>query len=263
MMDLMTIQAFAVRTGIPKSTLRHYEKKGLIHPKRSTQSGYRMYDQDQVPIAKLIASLRMADISISEIQSYLQADAYTQQTITQSWIVEMKEKQKLLDISLRYLKSDYKLETVYLMEKDEAKIIWFFAEAEAGNFGKHFREKQTVLEQSDIFIHDGYFRYLSGQSSIIAQIGFGVSDAIKEKDIPDGAEMEVMNGCICISVSYQGDFSKIALAYQSLISYASEYEWVPTGSVFEWYRGDKLGDQLREVDITMPVTQIGGLGNGK
>ncbi|WP_212927945.1 MerR family transcriptional regulator [Oceanobacillus sp. J11TS1] len=59
-----------MKTGIPKSALRFYEEKDLLKSVRQENSNYRMYSEDQVPLAKMIASLRTARVPIRDIQLY-------------------------------------------------------------------------------------------------------------------------------------------------------------------------------------------------
>ncbi|MFA1819682.1 MerR family transcriptional regulator [Virgibacillus oceani] len=45
----------------------------LLQTVRNEETNYRMYSEDQVPIVKLIASLRTATIPIRDIQLYLKS----------------------------------------------------------------------------------------------------------------------------------------------------------------------------------------------
>jgi len=58
-MDLMTIGAFAERTRLSPKALRLYDRLGLLPPARTDPaSGYRLYSEDQVAGAQLVALLR-------------------------------------------------------------------------------------------------------------------------------------------------------------------------------------------------------------
>jgi len=58
-MDLMTIGAFAERTRLSPKALRLYDRLGLLPPARTDPaSGYRLYSEDQVAGARLVALLR-------------------------------------------------------------------------------------------------------------------------------------------------------------------------------------------------------------
>ena len=64
-MDLMTIGAFAERTRLSPRALRLYDRLGLLPPARTDPvSGYRLYGEDQVASARLIALLRRLDMPL-------------------------------------------------------------------------------------------------------------------------------------------------------------------------------------------------------
>ncbi|WP_040982816.1 MerR family transcriptional regulator [Oceanobacillus jeddahense] len=250
----MTIQAFSMKTGIPKSTLRFYEEKGLLKSARQEDSNYRMYSEDQISLAKMIASLRTAKVPIHDIQLYLKADKDKQKRMKEKWIQTIKENQKQLEVSLRYLESDSDEAEIYMFEKPAEKVIWFEAESTAGQFSKEFIFRRKQIEQVQIPIKNTYLRYISGtKKQVKAEIGFGISKKIGTIPIPE-AFSETMRKCFCIGLTFNGDFSKIEAAYRKLMQYCMVNNWTPAGSILEWYRGG----QMDAADIIIPVTHIGG-----
>lgn len=100
----MTIQDFSERTGISKSALRYYESKNLLHPAGRNSSGYRVYSETQVATIKLVSSLRLADVSIKDIQAYLEEeDENIRKKMMDNWIKMIKKRLNVLNVSLRYL----------------------------------------------------------------------------------------------------------------------------------------------------------------
>ena len=68
MMDLMTIGAFAERTRLSPKALRLYGRLGLLPPTRiDPVSGYRLYSEDQVASARLVALLRRLGMPLQVI----------------------------------------------------------------------------------------------------------------------------------------------------------------------------------------------------
>ena len=249
----MTIQAFSDRTGISKSALRYYESINLLHSIKRNVSGYRVYSESQVAVVKLISSLRLADVPIKDIQSYLMEDNKTaRQQMMENWVQMIKERRDLLNVSLRYLESDSMNNQIYLIEKSVENIIWFSAESETGEFRAHFIERAKELEKLNIPIKSCYLKYLSGSNMIKAQIGFGIPFDIKTNELSELGVIELMAPCICIAMPFTDSVTKIKGGYQKLLNYAAAYEWVPTGSILEWYRGDNF----TALDLLMPVTQI-------
>ncbi|MEQ6353107.1 MerR family transcriptional regulator [Lysinibacillus sp. M3] len=257
MSKLMTIQDFAERTGISKSALRYYEAQNLLRSVNRDTSGYRVYTEDQVEVAKLISSLRLADIPIKNIQVYLkESDVISRQKMVDSWIQIIKGRLDILNVSLRYLESENTSKNIYLLEKSAEKIIWFFAESEIGEFREIVSKKAKELEKLNIPIKNCYLKYISGKDVIKVQFGFGIPLDIQPNKLIETDLIEQMPACIYIAMSYNDSITKIRDGYCKLINYANENNWVPTGSILEWYRGN----DFTNLDLILPVTQFGKRG---
>ncbi|MGM9319682.1 MerR family transcriptional regulator [Deinococcus aquaticus] len=73
-MDTLLISEFARHSGVSVHTLRHWHEVGLLTPAEvDLVSGYRRYHADQLGPARLISSLRQADVSVLLIRQILQA----------------------------------------------------------------------------------------------------------------------------------------------------------------------------------------------
>lgn len=249
----MTIQEFSNRTGIAKSTLRFYESKNLLLPVERRENGYRVYAQHQIATVKLITSLRIADVPLQDIQHYLQEnDEIARQTMMKNWIHSIKEKRDLIDISLRFLESDSIQEDIYLIDKQDEKIIWFIEQSTTGKFGEHFAKRANKLKQNNIRIKSYYVNYLSGQDLIKVQIGFGVTADSNLNGLKGVDFIEHMPGCICLALPFKEHPTKIKGGYHKLLQYAFHHSWVPTRSIFEWYRGEDFS----QLDLLLPVIQL-------
>lgn len=66
----MRISELAGRTGVPPSTLRFYEKNGLL-PARRTASGYRVYDDEAVDQLAFIQAIKLLGLSLREVSDLL------------------------------------------------------------------------------------------------------------------------------------------------------------------------------------------------
>ncbi|MGG2107575.1 MerR family transcriptional regulator [Lysinibacillus pakistanensis] len=253
MKKYMTIHEFSERTGIAKSTLRFYETKNLLLPEERSLNGYRVYADSQIATVKLISTLRLADVPINEIQHYLQEqNEAVRQEMMQKWIQHIKRKRDLLDISLRYLESDSIREDIYLIDKNDEKIIWYTAKSTTGKFGASFAQRANELKQLNIRIKSYYLNYLSGQDEIKAQIGFGVPVDTNLNIHIDCDFIEHMPACICLALPFKEHMSTIKDGYIKLLQYALQHKWVPTRSILEWYRGD----DFTQLDLLLPVIQM-------
>jgi DNA-binding transcriptional MerR regulator len=74
-MNLMTIGEFAERTRLSPKALRLYDELKLVVPARvDTNSGYRLYAEDQVEPARLVGLLRRAGMPLALIGSVVTLD---------------------------------------------------------------------------------------------------------------------------------------------------------------------------------------------
>lgn len=249
----MSIQVFSNRTGIPKSTLRFYEQKGLLKVKRRGNNRYRYYEEEQVETAKWIASLRTADISIEDIHRYMSSNTKTRHELLTKWTKELKVKRSTLDVGIKYLESSRYNKTFYLIERTSESIIWFKEEAEVGQFKDAFTRRREQLEECGFEVGDGYLTYLSGMETVQAKIGFTVIK-FSSKPLPVDAFLEQMPAQSCILITFEKPIQDIKEGYEQLMQYAWQNEWYPAGSIYEWYHGD--GGQ--DLDIVLPVFQING-----
>ncbi|HUR74773.1 MAG TPA: MerR family transcriptional regulator, partial [Sporichthya sp.] len=70
--EQLLIGEFAQRCRLPVSTLRYYDRIGLLHPAVVDESsGYRRYHADQLASAELIARLRMLGVAPQQIAEIL------------------------------------------------------------------------------------------------------------------------------------------------------------------------------------------------
>lgn len=67
----MRIGEIAEKTGLSISTIRFYEKKGLVGPKREKESKYRSYSKEDLERLKEIILLRKMDFSVELIAEVL------------------------------------------------------------------------------------------------------------------------------------------------------------------------------------------------
>ena len=70
--DLLTISKFADLTRLSLKALRLYNQLGLLQPPHTDpQNGYRYYEPDQLPRARMIRTLRDMDMPLAEIRRVL------------------------------------------------------------------------------------------------------------------------------------------------------------------------------------------------
>ncbi|MYM68695.1 MerR family transcriptional regulator [Pseudoduganella sp. FT55W] len=70
----MKIGELAKRSGIPASTIRFYEAKGLLKVGSRQSSGYREYRQDALAVLSIINDAQQAGFSLEEIKQLMPED---------------------------------------------------------------------------------------------------------------------------------------------------------------------------------------------
>lgn len=103
-----TIKDAARFMGVPTSTIRYYDKEGLLPFVERKESGYRIFTEKDIAALRIIDCLKKTGMSIREIRQFSewieQGDASLQQRyemfLERKRIVEkqMAELQKILDI---------------------------------------------------------------------------------------------------------------------------------------------------------------------
>lgn len=61
----------ARQAGVNRETLRYYERRGLLKPRRRTPSGYRLYDADDAERLRFIKTAQSFGFSLEEIGELL------------------------------------------------------------------------------------------------------------------------------------------------------------------------------------------------
>lgn len=112
----MNISEMERATGIPKQTIRFYEKEGLISPKRNAENQYREYDEQDIRLLKQICVLRKVGLPILEIKRVLNQEITMAEAIStrRMEILEEKEEQEML----LKLCDDLKVQSIEYMDAD-------------------------------------------------------------------------------------------------------------------------------------------------
>ena len=80
--EYLTLGEVAEILGINKTTLRHYNREGLIEFERDAENNYRYYHKNQINNFRIILNFRKVGFSIEEIKeiyNVYRSDTYIQQ----------------------------------------------------------------------------------------------------------------------------------------------------------------------------------------
>ena len=110
---LLSIKEFSQKTNVSEYTLRFYEKEGVLPFVNRTDSGRRVYNEQNLEWIEFITALRETGMSLSEIKRYVNLYKQGKSTIPErkQMMLDHKAKvQKQLSQTLKYLeKVNYKL----------------------------------------------------------------------------------------------------------------------------------------------------------
>ena len=141
----LTVGALARRTGLTVRALHHYDEIGLLSPSGRTESGYRLYSDDDVRRLERIVLLRGLDMPLDAIATALQSDGYE--------LLELLERQantidaeleELRNAKARLAESIAQLRNHQYRSTDDALTL---IEAVAA-FQRHFTDEQRQTLQA-------------------------------------------------------------------------------------------------------------------
>jgi DNA-binding transcriptional MerR regulator len=96
-MKYCSISEASAKFNIPESTLRYYEKKGLLPLIERDEAGRRLFSEDQIALLETVIRLKNTHMPISSIKQYI--DWILEGETTTELRLEMmkKHKQAVLD----------------------------------------------------------------------------------------------------------------------------------------------------------------------
>lgn len=235
----LTIQEFSKRTGLPPSKLRFYDKKGLLQPSSRSENGYRVYSIEQIHLAKMIDSLRKADIAIQDIRHYTESDEQEKRVILDSWKKDLDKRMESLLAARKYV-GGMKVEntqTLMLSKWEKEKyFVWqkFDSERCPHPFRVHFFTAKRLLEEQGIPTSDQV--YLRNEQvtkeKIIGEVGFEVSSSAQLKNIENIRFEKIPPTLLAVMLDCRADDAFLCFSY---IQVVIRYGFQPAGNKMERY----------------------------
>ena len=93
---IYTVGEMAKMLGIPSSTLRYYDKEGLLPFVERSPGGIRMFQEKDYELLKIIECLKKAGMSIKDIKTYIELTLQGNDTIEQRLELFKNQKNVLL-----------------------------------------------------------------------------------------------------------------------------------------------------------------------
>ena len=236
--DLFPIGYVAKLFHLSVSSLRYYEKMGLITPEYiSPDSGYRYYSIRQFEMLNNIRYLRALDMPLSEIADFLSnrdVERIEEKLLSQKQLIvekqkELKRIERKIDNRLSAL-ADAKhsvLDKVQVVQKEACRLVWVgdsltingFLDMEPSirKFEKDQAEAVVFLGKVGVGLSVEHLR----------QHHFAPYDGVflilDEEDHFDGETMQ-LPATSCVSIRFQGGHTEAPEHYQKLLAYIAEHE---------------------------------------
>ncbi|MCA1320961.1 MerR family transcriptional regulator [Bacillus tianshenii] len=235
----LTIQEFSKRTGLPPSKLRFYDKKGLLQPFSRSDNGYRVYSMEQIHLAKMVDSLRKADIGIQDIRHYTEAGEHEKKVILDCWKKDLDKRLESLHAARKYVGGMKVENTQTLMlskwEKDKF-FVWqrFESERSAYPFREHFVKAKRLLEEQGIPCSEQVYlrnEKVAGEK-IIGEVGFEVSYSTHLKNKENIRFEKVPPTLFAVMQDCRADDAFLCFSY---IQVVIRYGFQPAGNKIERY----------------------------
>lgn len=93
----MKIGEFAKKSGVTVKTLLHYDKIGLLEPSEKTDSGYRIYCEEDLLKLQQITTLKFIGLSLNEISHILHESGENLESMISFQKKALEEKKKHID----------------------------------------------------------------------------------------------------------------------------------------------------------------------
>ena len=218
---------------ISVSSLRHYEKIGLLTPEyTSPDSGYRYYGTEQFEVLNTIRYLRALDMPLTEIEDFLKnkdIDRIEEKLRQQKQAVlkkqrELKRIERKIDHRLSWLRDaeNTPLDAVSVIQLPACRVVWV----------------DDPLKIDGAFDMEAPIRKLDQSDAeavvFLGKVGLGISaehlrkaeteqyDSIflilDQEDIYKGETRELPE-TLCVRLHFRGSHAEAPAQYQKLLSY--------------------------------------------
>ena len=127
---MYTIKEAAEKTNLPASTIRYYDKQGLLPFVQRSESGYRMFSENDIGLLNMIECLKHTGMPIKDIKQFCQwvqqGDASLQQRfamfqerrkVVQEQMERMKKTMEVIEYKCWYYETALAAGTVAIHRK--------------------------------------------------------------------------------------------------------------------------------------------------
>ena len=223
---------------ISVSSLRHYEKVGLLHPEYiSPDTGYRYYGTEQFEVLNTIRYLRVLDIPLAEIEDFLKnrdiSNMEEKLMQQKKSVLEKQQELKRIEQKINHRLNglaeaqNMQLNTVTLVQLPASRIVWVDAPLKIED-SQDMEAPIRKLDQSQ-----------AEAVVFLGKVGLGISaehlqtaeykkyDGIflilDDEDIYDGETIPVSE-TLCVRLCFRGSHTEAPGQYKKLLDYIKRHQ---------------------------------------
>lgn len=156
---LYSIHELATLAGVTSRTLRYYDQIDLLKPCKLSETGYRIYGEEEVDKLQQILFYRSFDLSLYEISEIMKQTEQARLKSLEIHLSALYEKEKQINTiisamkeTIRYLKGEIKMENKQKFEAFKQNAI----NKNDQRYGKEIREKygeESIKQANKTFLH--------------------------------------------------------------------------------------------------------------
>ena len=236
---------FADFCGVNKATLIYYNEIGLLKPHHVGKNGYFYYSYNQVYQMEIITSMKMMDLSISEIRDYLNNQNVEEcirvlkhhQKILQEKRIKMEQMEALISDVIHGAQKALatELDIIEIKEEKALYLYTFRLTNRDERFNNFLNEIRPAIEfckknfyAQDMNVGEIVLRRNVENGSFLKSYGFYILKKASEDE-----NVKVKPAGTYITVSTKTSSDKIPEVYQLLKEKAEEWGYEVCGNAYE------------------------------
>lgn len=266
---LLTIGQFAAMHGINKKTLMWYDETGLFKPAFiNPENGYRCYTYYQSPILETILLLRELDVSISEIQDFMNnRSAANLKSLLEEKISDLERSithlQAVRKTLCKYQQNMSTLLTmdlseISMIEKEERCLITVDIQQNIS-----FEEEvEMVTAETEKYhlgrLHDANYGSMISVDSLYRGIFDDYSKIFIEIPFPTAQHgLHIQPGGKYLRAFHKGDWDNLPQRYQKILDYANSQKLTLCGFSYEMGINEIVAERMEDyiTQIEIPIQE--------
>ena len=188
-----TVKALAELAGVTPRTLRWYDQKGLLRPRRTTEAGYRLYGPEEVDRLQNILFYKELGLGLEAVREFLDAPGFDRLAALQSHLTELEARRERLDALILTVEKTIDEAKGGRPMTDKEKFEAFkrrAVEANEEQYGEEIREKYgpEAVEASNSRILSMTEEEHGQWRALEAEILSALAAAVRDREDPAGPE---------------------------------------------------------------------------